>query len=130
MLTPDETVQNLDCPFGFIGFELQGVGEGATVPVTVTLAGDEATVLYGFGPRNGGTEAEWYLLGGHGGRVGSARFEGKEVTLLLTDGSSGDHDPRTASLFSRAVRRCPVLVPMGWASRTPRSKRFDPGWLS
>ena len=91
ILTPNETMQNLDFPFGFIGFELREVREGATAPVTITFPEKKASAFYGFGRRNSDSPAEWYPFG-FDSSTASAHFDGNRATLLLTDGASGDHD--------------------------------------
>jgi type II secretory pathway pseudopilin PulG/subtilisin-like proprotein convertase family protein len=79
---------DLDFPHGFFNFTIEGLADGGTVEVTITLPGDMPTTTeyWKYGPTVANPVNHWYQipLGDNDGD--------NVVTITITDGGDGDYD--------------------------------------
>jgi len=89
--TSEALPADVDAPFGFFYFVVNGLTAGGSTTVSLILpAGETAESYWKFGPRPSDATSAWYEFDFDGGT--GAQFSSNVITLNLTDGSRGDHD--------------------------------------
>lgn len=87
----EEPPVNVTLPQGLLGFEVNGLGAGSTLSVTLTIhSGPMATGYWKYGPTPDNNSDHWYDFA-YDGETGAV-ISGGQITLYFVDGKRGDAD--------------------------------------
>jgi hypothetical protein len=82
---------DVEFPYGFFGFTIDGVAIGGAITVTLHLpVGETMESYYKYGPTAGNNTNHWYEFL-YDGQTG-AKINGNVITLYFVDGMRGDDD--------------------------------------
>ena len=89
--SPTDTPADIDFPFGFLEFTLNGVGVGGAASINLHLpAGESVETYYKYGPTPDDPTPHWYEFL-YDGQTG-AEINGNVIALHFVDGQRGDKD--------------------------------------
>jgi hypothetical protein len=113
--SPVDTPTEVEMPYGFFKFVIDGVGIGADITVNIFVPdGLSINSYYKYGPTPDNPTAHWYEFM-YNGQTG-AEINGNIIALYLIDGLRGDHDITANGLIVEPggpvfiTRPTPILI--------------------